>query len=212
MSAYDTIDALRESLAQPAKSIRTPEYIANMMHQVPEAKVIDRAPFIIERCKGKRVLEFGASGVVHDAIREVAASYYGVDRTADFEVVAFDLDDVKWESLPGSKWFDEGNYIEPDVIVCGEVLEHLTNPGFFLQRLRAQFDNIPVIITVPNAFTDAGMHHMRDGIENVNLDHVCWYSYRTLKTLLERYAYTIDEFYWYQGKPLFAEGMIVVAR
>lgn len=203
--SFLTIDALRESLAHPIGKVRTPEYIAKMMHPVPESTVVDRAAFIIERCKGQRVLEFGASGWLHDKIRQIAAAYLGVDRQDASGVVGFDLDDVEQDALPDVNPF-------PTIVVCGEVLEHLTNPGWFLQRLRAQY-LVPVLITVPNAFSSAAAKHIKDdGNENVNVDHVAWYSYRTLRTLLERYGYVIEEFYWYQGQPFTAEGMIVVAR
>lgn len=219
--SYDTIDALRESLARPAHQVQTPEYVAKMMHDVPETTVVDRAKFILERCAGKRVLEFGASGALHTLIRAQASEYLGVDRHGGDRVRAFDLDDVSFPGLPcpgvtisGEDGVGLGTFHPsmPEVIVCGEVLEHLANPGYFLERLRAQFADIPVIISVPNAFTEVGLKHIRDGVENVNRDHVSWYSYRTLRTLLERVGYTIDQFHWYNGQPFTAEGLIVVTK
>jgi hypothetical protein len=68
------------------------------------------------------------------------------------------------------------------------------------------------VITVPNAFAQAGRSHMLRGVENVNVDHVAWYSHRTLKTLLERVGYDIKEFHWYRGVPYLAEGLIVVTE
>lgn len=205
--SYDTIDALRESLAGPAHKVQTPEYVAKMMHDVPEATVVDRAKFILERCAGKRVLEFGATGALQLLIRQAASAYLGVDRESDSDrgVVGFDLDETAIRhKLP---------YMEkPDVIVCGEVLEHLSNPGYFLDRLKSLYLDAPVIITVPNAFTEVGLKHIRDGIENVNVDHTCWFSYRTLRTLLERYGYAIDQFHWYTGQPFTAEGLIMVTK
>lgn len=210
--SYATIDALRESLAKPTPQVRTPEYVAKMMHDVPETTVVDRQKFILERTTGKRVLEFGASGQLHELIRAQASAYLGVDRVAGDRVVAFDLDDVSWKSLPGSAHYNDANVIAPEAIVCGEVLEHLANPGWFLQRLHRQFADVPIIVSVPNAFCHAAAVHMQDGIENVNIDHVSWLSYRTLRTLLERYGYVIDVFHWYNGEPLTAEGLIVVAK
>lgn len=202
---YATIDALRESLAQPAHKVSTPEYAAKMLHQVPAAAVIDREKFIWQRCKGKRVLELGASGALMVTLREIAGAYLGIDRQDGEAIIGYDLDNVCNDPFPRPEW-------PVDVIVCGEVLEHLSNPGSVLGRLQAQFPGVPVIITVPNAFAAPAKAQMAEGIENVNRDHVCWYSYRTLRTLLERYGYTIAEFYWYNGKPMTAEGLIVVAH
>lgn len=209
--SYATIDELRSQLGSPAKAAHSPEYVAKMLHPIPEAKSVDRAAFILERVKGKRVLEFGASGPMHDKIRAAATEYFGVDRedAPDRGVVGFDLDDVSKPHLP--EW-SQTLFVRLDVVVCGEVLEHLSNPGWFLTRLKEQQPNVPVIITVPNAFTSVGRGHLAKGIENVNRDHVSWYSYTTLKTLLGRVGYTIGEFYYYGGEGPTAEGLIVVTE
>lgn len=200
--SFATIDALRESLAQPGPG-RTPEYNTKMMHVVPDAPVIDRAKSILQHCAGKRVLEFGASGPMHDAVGKVATLLVGIDRHTTDDVIGFDLDKIG-PDLP-----DLGTF---DLILCGEILEHLANPGWFLERLHRQYPGVQVVITVPNAFTANGKQHMRDSIENVNIDHVAWYSYRTLRTLIERYGYAVQDFAWYHGNPLTAEGMIMVVQ
>lgn len=207
MSAYATIDALRSQLGVRGTATTPPQhsaaYAAKMLHTVPAAPVVDRAGFLLDLCRGQRVLEFGASGPMHEKIKGVSAAYLGVDREAGDRVVAFDLDDVAQASLPAPD-------VVPEIIVGGEVLEHLSNPGWFLTRLRRQYAGITTVLSVPNAFTDVGHAHILKGVENVNRDHVAWYSYRTLFTLLERAGYTRNTFAWYTGKPLTAEGLIVV--
>ena len=177
-------------------------YREKMLHPVPPAEVVDREAFIRDVCIGKRVLEFGASGSLSRLIRGVASLYLGVDRQDDGDrVVGFDLDDVCADLVP--------SIVAPEIIICGEILEHLTNPGWFLTRLRRQFPGIPTVITVPNAFSESGRRHILTGVENVNLDHCCWYSFRTLKTLLGKVGYRDFEFAWYRGAPLVAEGLLV---
>lgn len=182
--------------------------MAKMMHEVPESETVDRAVFILTRVAGKRVLEFGASGPMHDGIVKAAAHVEGVDREPGDNIVGFDLDDICKERLP----VDERLWNDFEIIVCGELIEHLANPGYFLQRLRKQYLGVPVLITVPNAFSAVGLNHIKTGTENVNKDHVCFYSYTTLKELLRRYGYTIREHYWYGGPPYVAEGLIVIAE
>jgi hypothetical protein len=204
---YATIDDLRSQLGAPP--MKSQAYTEKMLHPLPDAKAVDRAAFLLERCTGKRVLEFGASGPMHDALVKVA-SVVGIDRESVFSadgrglVIGFDLDDVSQQTFPDVP-------IAPEVIVCGEVLEHLGNPGWCLTRLKRQYAGVPVILTVPNAFTTVGRHHLQRGIENVNIDHVAWYSPRTLKTLLERHGFEIHEFYYYGGVGHAAEGLVVVA-
>jgi hypothetical protein len=205
-----TIAELRESLAGPSEAYREKQ-----LHQVPDAPSVDREKFIIERCKGKTVIDVGASGPMHDGILKVAKRCYGIDRPPagwfkfkgahiDGDNFGIDLDDY-WSVLP--------RLAGVDLIVCGEVLEHLSNPGHFLAKLQKDYRSVPVLITVPNAFADAGRGMLnREGIENCNSDHVAWYSHRTIKTLLNRNGYFIMDFAWYNGRPKFAEGMIVIAE
>lgn len=200
--SYDTIDDLRSQLGAPAAL--SPAYVAKMMHPIPVAESRDRSKFIIDHVTGKRVLEFGATGPMHDAIVKAAAVTQGVDREASVGVEAFDLDDVSLASLPRMD--------VPDVIVCGELVEHLSNPGWFLTRLKAQYAEVPVIITVPNAFSGVTRGHLlASSIENVNRDHVAWYSYTTLSVLLLRAGYTVREFYYYGGSGPTSQGLIVIA-
>lgn len=201
--SYATIDDLRSQLGAPKTPADSQAYAAKMLHAFPTGSIVDRAQFILDRCRQKRVLEFGASGPLQAAVKAGAAAYVGVDREAGDGVIAFDLDDVTQPALPPA---------EADIILCGEVLEHLSNPGHFLARLRSQYPAVPVLITVPNAFTEVGRTHRDKGLENVNLDHVAWYSPRTLRTLVERAGYRIVEFAYYNGSGPSAEGLIAVVE
>lgn len=177
------------------------EWRDKMLHKVPDAPVVDRLAFILERCKDKNVLNIGsASGMLHESIKNVARQVWGVDiqpgPNTDFVL------DVEHGSIPKD--------LNAQVVVFGEILEHLSNPGRVLEQTWGGTD-VEVIITVPNAF-HASREWANDGIECVNKDHVAWYSYHTLKTLVERHGYTVQEWAWYNGRPIFAEGLIFVVR
>lgn len=220
--AFRSIDDLRSQLGAPEKPSIDPVYAAKMLHAVPDAQVVDRKAFILEWCKGRVVLDVGATGPLHDAIVKVASRVYGIIRpgwfsqsepyfTGDKDVVAFDLDDIRADELPKFPWPHPTDDPPVDLVVCGELLEHLSNPGWFLKRLRAAY-RCETIITVPNAFAEAGRGQLKRGIEVVNRDHVAWYSYKTLSVLLERHGYDIKGFWWYNGQPYTAEGLIVVTE
>jgi 2-polyprenyl-3-methyl-5-hydroxy-6-metoxy-1,4-benzoquinol methylase len=185
----------------------TPEYVDKMMHDVPEAKSVSRETFIVELCRGKRVINFGsASGNLHAQIKAVATSIFGVDKDGSADKIV-NLDD---------EFYLLRSMTEADIYVCGEIIEHLANPGRFLDRLHDAMKHdgakdAVLLVTVPNAFSDVGAHHILRKTEAVNVDHVAWYSYHTLKTLLERSKYLITDFRWYNGKPYIAEGLIFVA-
>ncbi len=210
--SYATIDALRSQLSgKPQTEEPSAAYAAKMLHDLPPAKTVDRAAFILKHVAGKRVLEFGASGPMHDAIVKAARTCVGVDRLDSNDgnniVIGFDLDDVSKQTLPlgdATSGFD--------IIVCGEVIEHLSNPGWFLTRLKRQYPGVPVIITVPNAFATAGRQWLAKGKECVNDDHVAWYSPKTLSVLLNRAGYTYADLFYYNGDGPTAEGLVVVTE
>lgn len=180
-----------------------PVYAAKYLHAVPPAPVVQREEYIEQQCTGKRVLSLGGSGQLEKRLLKVASALSSVDkvRQDDRTVVAdLDIEPEKVGEFAGSV----------DVVLCGEVLEHLSNPGRLLDAVRKLA--VPLIVTVPNAFSSTGMQWMYKAKENVNKEHVAWYSYQTLRTLLERHGYELAEFFWYKGKPLVAEGLIVLAR
>lgn len=186
----------------------TPEYYERMIHKIPQAKVVDRVLFILSLCKGKRVVNFGcASGLLHENIKMVAKSVFGIDKVEPADLLV-DLDDefAPLYDLP-----------ETDIFVCGEIVEHLSNPGLFLRKLKKAMKmnrvaDAKLVITVPNALASVLQQHAKRGIMNVNADHVNFYTYTTMKELLRRYEFRIEGFYYYEGVPVFAEGLIVVAR
>ena len=205
--SHATIDDLRARLGTAPKASDDPAYRAKMLHKLPEAKTVDRVAFILKHCTGKRVLEFGASGKLHEELRKVS-DYIGVDRAEGDRVLAYDLDDTTYVDLS----YVAAAAPAPEVIVCGEVLEHLGNPLHFLTRLRKQYAGTPTIITVPNAFGAAGAGWLAKGYENVNRDHVAWYSPKTISVLLERAGYSIGQLFYYNGEGPTAEGLIVVTE
>lgn len=192
MSTNDIYNLLKTS---PLHGVN-PEYAKKMFHKIPDTESVDRVRWLILRLSQKRVLHIGCNGPLHEKLK-LTADIDGVDKegSPDFRL------DIERDRLPRKQY---------DYILCGEILEHLSNPGRFLDKLKEY--NCPIIITVPNAFCTSGYTWVKKEIENVNLEHVAYYSYNTLKTLVERHGYTVREFYWHKGPPLVAEGIIFVVE
>ncbi len=192
---YATIEELRQSIVDPISKA----YKDRMFQPIPNLPTVkDRSAYLVEKAKDKVVLDVGCTGDISKKIKTVAKGYYGIDKVpGDWEIV--DLDHKPHE-IP--------KHADVDTVICSEVLEHLANPGFFLMALKQFYPGRTLYFTVPNA----GAYMVKEGCEVVNAEHVCWYSYATLKTLLTRYKYEIVESRWYNGDPYKAEGLIMVAK
>lgn len=168
--------------------------------------VLYRIDEIIKYCNQKEVLNLGfvqhsnwkdrlEKGMwLHQQIVEVAKSVEGVDLLCEeVQKINKELnqnnichDVTKLNDLPSNNKYD--------VIVCGELIEHLDNPGMMLAGIKKFMHSESVlIVTTPNAFRERWVRLAWMGEESktfLNDQHVCWYSFHTLRQLLERYGYS----------------------
>ena len=90
-----------------------------------------------------------------------------------------------------------------DVIVAGEMIEHLNNPGLFLNGIkRFMTPETDLVITTINAYSGLRFAYYflrgKGGVrEAVHPDHVAYYSYSTLNLLLKRHGLEVREFLFY---------------
>jgi 2-polyprenyl-3-methyl-5-hydroxy-6-metoxy-1,4-benzoquinol methylase len=116
---------------------------------------------------------------------------------------------------------------EFDIVVAGEILEHLSNPGKALESINQVLTNSQLlVITVPNAYSFKGFCRAVFGYEFIHEDHVLHHSPYTLKSLLARYGFKIEQSFSFvnggtgiasnianfilKGMPQLAEGIGVV--
>lgn len=186
-------------------------------HRLPEAPILaGRQGFLLAACAGKTVLHVGCvdSGLsqerfaqgelLHQRLAVVAQALWGTD--VDAEGVRFlqkqGMDRVFRIDLSSEAPGPELADVAFDVIVLGEVLEHLPNPGKMLLGLRELMrpGKTQLIISVPNAFSLTALFSFARGIEVVHPDHNYYFSRTTLRTLLaksglsprEEYVYVFD--------------------
>lgn len=82
-----------------------------------------------------------------------------------------------------------------DLILVSEVIEHLSNPGFFLDQL-AEFAlarSAEAIFTVPSPFGLEVLRRLLRNTEFVHPDHNYWFSYHTILTLLSKHGWNATE-------------------
>lgn len=178
-------------------------------------KLVQRLDFILDACKGKRVLHLGCTNYPYteDAIRDGSLLHFAIQNVAT-EVYGFDMDEKGMDILRshGSTHLYYANLEELDkvplnetfdVIIAGEMIEHLNNPGLFLKGIqRFCRPDTKLIVTTINAYCGMRFFHYaftkRYGRnEPVHPDHVMYYSYHTLTEMLNRYNYDIEDFMFY---------------
>ncbi|HOT05999.1 MAG TPA: methyltransferase domain-containing protein [Methanotrichaceae archaeon] len=75
-----------------------------------------------------------------------------------------------------------------DLILVGEVLEHVDNPVDFLHGIGMRYAGIirQAIITVPNAFRISNFNYAFHDMEIINSDHRYWFTPYTLWKVIDR--------------------------
>ncbi len=74
----------------------------------------------------------------------------------------------------------------PEVVVAGEILEHVPDAVGFLSALRDRFGGTTLLLTTPNATGLTNLLLAVLGRESMHPDHLCVFSYRTLLQVTAR--------------------------
>ncbi len=178
-------------------------------------KLVQRIDFLRDISRGKTVLHLGCTNfpytqesidnkmLLHHGLEAVAGDLWGIDADQEGidtllaagskQIVRGDLEDLSNVSIDR----------EFDVIIAGEMIEHLNNPGVFLEGVkRFMSPQTQLVITTVNAY--CAMRFLLYGFrgkggvqEPVHPDHVAYYSYSTLKLLIERHGMRLENFLFY---------------
>jgi len=182
-------------------------------------KIVDRIEYLRERCEGKKVLHIGCldhPGIIlervkngswlHGIISDVSKVCVGIDINASaYDLVQRELGGGNIQLLDLSKSIEDRDLdrlrrIEWDLILCPELLEHITNHQQFLVNLRRMsHGDTTLIITGPNAFSCENFINALRGFESVNSDHKYWFTFYTLSRMLVANGWKPGQLYYYSG-------------
>lgn len=137
----------------------------------------------------------GESRWPHAILLSTAKEVYGVDLEIDRE--RFPDSEHYQESSAESFNFSGKKF---DVIFAGDLIEHLPNPGLFLDAsARHLVSGGRLILTTPNCFNLFNLTEKLTKQEpTVNADHTCYFNSKTLRVLLQKMRFevlTIDYIY-----------------
>lgn len=178
-------------------------------------ELVERIELLKTACAGKKVLHLGCTNYPYtkDSIDKKMLLHFEIAKAAK-ELYGFDFDRAGIDVLTKAgveKLFraDLENLAEVpldetfEVIVAGEMIEHLSNPGLFLRGIkRFMNQETKLLITTINAY--CGMRNIIYALrgkggknEPVHPDHVAYYSFATLKLVIEREGIALEKFSFY---------------
>lgn len=159
-----------------------------------------RERIILPLVKGRRVLDCG--GVDHGAFAEKQETntwLHGLMAAEAGEILGIDIleENIRKINAGGKYKFVHGNVEdmpfkeEFDVVVGGEIIEHLYNPGRFLASAwRALRPGGKLILTTPNALCMSGvLNAWLRRRELVHPEHTCEYTPTTLSYLVSHHGF-----------------------
>jgi 2-polyprenyl-3-methyl-5-hydroxy-6-metoxy-1,4-benzoquinol methylase len=174
-----------------------------MVHRLPPAQLVDRFAYLCDLTAGRRVIHIGfvdsgcqtlntsAGAWLHEHLARTARELVGIDvdvqgveqaRADGYEAYAIDCCDV--DAVRGAG-------IGPaDVVVAGEVIEHLDDPGSFIDAVQPLVvDGGVLAITTPNATGLVNSFALLANYEVNHPDHVAMFTCQTLDTMLVRHGW-----------------------
>lgn len=177
-------------------------------HPLPShVEIIDREKYIIQRAKGKKVLHLGcvdrsflgeklsADRWLHKKLVDVGQNVVGLDNDDEgIEKLREIHPDMKFIVANVEELEEIGYQEEIDLIIGGEIIEHLANVGNFLTKIQLLMspDTI-LILTTPNAFRYQNMILSFFKRESIHADHNYWFSWNSLKTVLNKFGLHIEK-------------------
>lgn len=173
------------------------------MERLSVSRPVNRIAYLKALCRGRSVLDLGALdetafGVkkgrgtwLHEELATSARQVIGLDNSSKVPVNGLrtapnaEIIHGQLESI-AAILADRG--FVPDVVVAGELIEHLQDPQGFLTSIAREpaLKGCELLLTTPNA---TALHNVLVGLiarESTHKDHLCILSFKTLNTLCKR--------------------------
>jgi len=176
-------------------------------------RIRERMEFVEEIVKGKSVLHIGCLDHVpliesriqggcyfHQRLTNIASECLGIDinrEGIDYVREKFHFSNIYFGDIAGSHKIQQISAKNWDYVVFGEVLEHIDNPVYFLNKFLYNYGNNigKIIITVPNAFRFSNIRWIFKNLERINSDHKYWFTPYTIWKVVNQAGLLVDTIY-----------------
>ena len=158
-------------------------------------------------CKDKEVLDVGCAnyeghasfGAIHKKVLSVCRRCVGVDISQD--IFSLPKSDKSEYHLGNAETFRLENR-RFDVIFAGDVIEHFSNPGLFLENAQKMLaDGGRLLIVTPNPFAFRSWISLVRFFEPaIHEEHTCYLSVASLNEMASRFNLQICRLYYITGQ------------
>jgi 2-polyprenyl-3-methyl-5-hydroxy-6-metoxy-1,4-benzoquinol methylase len=178
---------------------------------IKNARVVSRYPEILRQCRGKKILHLGCADMPYTTERGEHLLHIQLSKVTPPENLwGIDISEegiehvrkMGFDNLILGNVEDMGQELRDmdfDIILAGEIIEHLDNPGLFLKSLKSiMTERTELMLTTYNANSFKGFLNAIMRREKVHPDHNYYFSNRTLKQLFQKFDLECTEVYYYQ--------------
>jgi len=192
-----------------------------MFYALPRSEIVSREQYVLEACRGKRVIHLGAAQgsdsndlaeynstvdprtFLHTRITAVASRCVGIDYNEFFVQYlkdTFQIDNILCGNIEDARAMARID-LAADVIVMGEIIEHISNPGLALSNIRDNLmrDSTKLLVTMPNALDASNFLYGLFRSESHDPDHVAMYTPRLFDKLCQRVNLRVVDLVYYQS-------------
>ena len=195
------------------KGYLTGELFSNgeKFHFEKRTYIPDRIDLLERMLKNKVVLHFGCcdhENLIEEKIRNNTHLHVNISKIAK-KCVGIDnnlaaLNKIKSLNIDNCFYYNVSETNDPilenevyDYVLLGEILEHVSDPVFFLKTIHEKFVKAKgIIITVPNAFSSRNFYNIKRGIEQINTDHKYWFTPFTISKVVTEANFKLDSIYF----------------
>jgi len=182
--------------------------------EIKLASYTSRIDLLMKHVSNKKTLHLGCSSgryikarlergsLLHQRLEDVSSDLHGIDLDGESLVTMRELGyDNLYEG--NVEHLDQVGLSEKfDVVLAGDLLEHITCPGAMLNGIKPLLaDSGRAIISTNNAFGLNYQLRRWTGSFKEHFEHVCFFSPETLLHLFERHGYRVVEMHGAYTEP-----------